>query len=96
MLWEGRKEGRNKQTQPGVTTPGFTVFDGASLQSSTVRSIFLSPSLSADYERRGSASQDHEESRAILAQKIEKETVGNENSRQREKGKTGRKQGAPP
>ncbi|POI25626.1 hypothetical protein CIB84_010623, partial [Bambusicola thoracicus] len=27
-----------------------------------------------DYERRGSASQDHEESRAILAQKIEKET----------------------
>ncbi|XP_062433635.1 epidermal growth factor receptor kinase substrate 8-like protein 2 isoform X3 [Rhea pennata] len=28
----------------------------------------------ADYERRGSSSQDHEESRAILAQKIEKET----------------------
>ncbi|KAM8807827.1 epidermal growth factor receptor kinase substrate 8-like protein 2 [Eudromia elegans] len=28
----------------------------------------------SDYERRGSSSQDHEESRAILAQKIEKET----------------------
>ncbi|KAK2525244.1 Eps8l2 [Columba guinea] len=28
----------------------------------------------SDYERRGSSSQDHEESRAMLAQKIEKET----------------------
>jgi len=36
--------------------------------------------LFADYERRGSASQDHEESRIILAQKIEKETVGSKNS----------------
>uniref|UniRef100_A0A8C4UQX2 EPS8 like 2 n=1 Tax=Falco tinnunculus TaxID=100819 RepID=A0A8C4UQX2_FALTI len=35
---------------------------------------FSLPPLFADYERRGSSSHDHEESRAILAQKIEKET----------------------
>uniref|UniRef100_A0A8C9EM92 Epidermal growth factor receptor kinase substrate 8-like protein 2 n=1 Tax=Pavo cristatus TaxID=9049 RepID=A0A8C9EM92_PAVCR len=49
----------------------------------------------AQYEPgTGRAQSDHEESRAILAQKIEKETVGNKNSRQKEKGKTGRKQRA--
>uniref|UniRef100_A0A8C3UUH2 Epidermal growth factor receptor kinase substrate 8-like protein 2 n=1 Tax=Catharus ustulatus TaxID=91951 RepID=A0A8C3UUH2_CATUS len=35
--------------------------------------IFFSP-LFADYDRRSSGSHDHEESRAMLAQKIEKET----------------------
>lgn len=38
---------------------------------------FSLPAFCADYERRGSGCHDHEESRAILAQKIEKETVGN-------------------
>lgn len=51
-----------------LTQGPFSAFDG--------KNIFLSLSLFADYERRGSASQDHEESRIILAQKIEKETVG--------------------
>lgn len=54
--------------------------------------IFFS-ALFADYERRSSGSHDHEESRAMLAQKIEKETVGDRNTAQSIGRSRGREQG---
>lgn len=57
--------------------------------------VFFSPSF-ADYDRRSSGSHDHEESRAMLAQKIEKETVSDKDTALSIGRRRGREHGSPP
>lgn len=78
----------------GATILWIPAFHGAYFQPLIVN-IFFSPFF-ADYDRRSSGSQDHEESRAMLAQKIEKETVGDRDTAQSIGRSRGREQEAPP